>query len=59
MSDKKNYLCKECGEILHLTNWRTETNPDGTDAKFVDAWCVNDECSKKNILGVIDLTPRG
>ena len=59
MGEEKIFLCKECGEKLHLANWRTEKNPDGTLAKFVDAWCVNDGCSKKNVLGIIDLTPRG
>lgn len=59
MSEKTIFHCEGCGKILHLTNWRTETNPGGTLAKFVDAWCVNDGCSKNNVLALIDLTPRG
>ena len=59
MSEQTIFHCEECGKILHLTNWRTETNPDETDAKLVDAWCVTNNCSKNNVLSVIDLTPRG
>ena len=58
MGEEKIVPCKECGKILHLVNWRTEKKPDGTLAKLVDAWCINDGCSRKNVLGVIDLLPQ-
>ena len=45
-------------EELKLKNWRTEKNPDGNISSFIDAWCVNEDCPRKNQLVVIDLTPR-
>ena len=59
MSEENIFQCAECGKKLRLENWRTEKNPDGPRKKLVDAWCVNGECSKKHVLGVIDLIPRG
>jgi len=59
MSEEKIFQCTECGKKLRLENWRTEKNPDGTRLKLVDVWCVNEKCSRKKVLGVIDVTSRG
>jgi len=59
MDQETIYHCTECGKELKLQNRRTEKNPDGSVNVFVDAWCVNEDCSRKNQLTVIDLTPRG
>jgi hypothetical protein len=56
MSEKTIFHCEECGKKLRLENWRTEKNPNGTRVKFVDAWCVNEGCSRKHDIAAIDLT---
>jgi hypothetical protein len=48
--------CTECGEKLNLKNERTEKQSDGSIHTFVDGWCVNESCSRKNVLDVIDTT---
>jgi hypothetical protein len=57
MSRDKIFNCSECEEKLKLKNKRTEKQPDGSLRMFVDGWCINESCSRKNILGVIDTTP--
>ncbi len=56
MSQDKIFNCSECGEKFKLKNERTEKQPDGSLRMFVDGWCINESCSRKNILCVIDKT---
>jgi C4-type Zn-finger protein len=54
MVQKDIFHCPECGEKLELSNWRTEKLPFGDVVWRVDYWCANDNCSRKNQLGVIE-----
>ena len=53
MSKKDVSHCTECGDKLKTKNERVETQ-DGIRYWRVDYWCVNEECSRYNQLGIFE-----